>query len=82
MLGTLSKVLERILLSELVLKCKVGEHQFGFRKRMGCAFVPRLMNKIMAKARARNLLLFFCSVDIFSAFDSVVHSKLFLTHLD
>ena len=36
----------------------------------------------MAKAHAWNLLLFLCSVDISSAFDSVVYSKLFLALLD
>ncbi|KAK2717786.1 hypothetical protein QYM36_006546 [Artemia franciscana] len=49
---------------------------------MGCAFVHRLMNKIIAKAHALNLPLFLFCVDISAAFDSAVHFKLFLTLLD
>jgi hypothetical protein len=80
--GTLSKVLERILLSEMMFECKVGRCLFGFRIRMSCAFVRSLMRKIITKTHARFLPLFLCNVYIAAAFDLVAHSQLSLTLLD
>ena len=80
--STLSKVLERLVLSEIVSKCVIDHRQFGFRKYLSCAFAHRLLKRILAKAELLGLSVYVCSVDISAAFDSVIQSAVFQTLLD
>lgn len=79
--STLSKVLERLLLPELLRKCKIDNRQFGFRRHLGCAFAHRLLTRIVSKAQNQSRTLLICAVDVSAAFDSVIHSKLILNLL-
>ncbi|KAK2718514.1 hypothetical protein QYM36_005746 [Artemia franciscana] len=56
--------------------------EFGFRKHLSCAFAHRLLKRILAKADSLELSVHICSVDISSAFDSVIQSSVFRTLLD
>ncbi|KAK2727245.1 hypothetical protein QYM36_007923 [Artemia franciscana] len=80
--STLSKVLEKLALREVISKCVIDYRQFGSRKHLSCAFVHRLLKRIHAKAESLELSVHICSVDISTAFDSVIQSAVFRTLLD
>ncbi|KAK2713649.1 hypothetical protein QYM36_009505 [Artemia franciscana] len=81
-LSTLSKVLEKLVLFEVILKYVIDYRQFGFGKHLSCAFGHRHLKHILAKADSLELSVHICSVDISAAFDSVIQSALFQTLLD
>ena len=76
--STLSKVLEKLVLHEVILKCVIDYRQFGFRKHLA----HKLLKRILAKADSLELSVHICSVDISAAFDSVIQSAVFHTLLD
>ena len=80
--STLSKVLEKLVLHEVISKCVIDYRQFGFRKHLSCAFAHRLLKRILAKADSLELSVHICSVDISAAFDSVIQSAVSRTLLD
>ena len=80
--SVLSRVLDLFLLPEISGKCRLDYRQFGFRRNLSCAFVHRLLKKVIDKARRMGSSLFMCSVDISAAFDSVVQSQVFLKLLE
>ncbi|KAK2707782.1 hypothetical protein QYM36_015474, partial [Artemia franciscana] len=81
-LSTLSKVLEKVVLHEVISKCVIDYRQFGFRKHLSCASAHRLLKRILVKADSLELSVHLCSVDISAAFDSVIQAAVFQTLLD
>ena len=79
---TLSKVLERIVLPEIVSTCPLDYRQFGFRRNLSCAFAHRVLKRIISKAGSSGSPLFVCSVDISSALDSVTQARVFISLLE
>ncbi|XP_065581051.1 uncharacterized protein LOC136040680 [Artemia franciscana] len=80
--STFNKVLEKLVLREVISKCVIDYRQFGFRKHLICAFAHRLLKRILAKANSLELSVHICSVDIPVVFDSVMQSAVFRTFLD
>ncbi|KAK2716408.1 hypothetical protein QYM36_010833, partial [Artemia franciscana] len=60
--STLSKVLEKLVLCEVISKYVIDYRQFGFRKHLSCAFAHRLLKRILAKADSLELSVHICSV--------------------
>ncbi|KAK2719437.1 hypothetical protein QYM36_005057 [Artemia franciscana] len=80
--STLSKVLEKLVLREVISMCVIDYRQFGFRKHLSCAFAHRLLKRILAKADSLELSVHICNFNISAAFDSVIQSAVFQTLLD
>ncbi|KAK2706201.1 hypothetical protein QYM36_016289, partial [Artemia franciscana] len=66
--SSLSKVLEKLVLREVISKCVIDYRHFGFRKHLS--------------SDSLELSVHICSVDISTAFDSVIQSAVFRTLLD
>ena len=72
---TFNKVLEKLVLREVISKCVIDYRQFGFRKHLSCAFTHRLLKRILAKADSLDLSVHICSVYISATFYSVIQSS-------
>ncbi|KAK2718463.1 hypothetical protein QYM36_005700 [Artemia franciscana] len=80
--STLSKLLKKLVLREVISECVMDYRQFGFRKHLSCALAHRLLKHILTKADSLGLSVHICSVDISAAIDSVIQSTAFQTLLD
>ena len=60
----------------MIRKYVLDHRQFGFRKHLNCAFAHHLLKHILTNAENLGNLVYFCSVDIQAALDSVVQSKI------
>jgi len=76
--SVLSKVLELLLLPEILDKFRLDYPPLGYHQNLSCAFVHRLVKKAIDKSHRLGSCLFVCSVDISAAFNSVVQSQVFL----
>ena len=72
---TLSKVLEYLLLPSITDNINFGVNQFGFQCGLGCQHAHKVLSTLLSDAFGKGYDLYFCSLDLSKAFDSVVHSQ-------
>ena len=75
--STLSKVLERILLSRLQEYVTTTENQFGFKSEHGTDLCVYALKEVVSKYKRHNTTVFMCFLDATKAFDRINHGKLF-----
>ena len=72
---TLSKVLEHLLLPSITYNINFGVNQFGFQPGLGCQHAYKVLSTLPFDASGNGYDLYFCSLRLSKAFDSVVRSQ-------
>ena len=80
--SSLSKVLERILLTKLEMYVSTSDNQFGFKRKHGTDLCIYALKEIVFSYTSLNSSVFLCFIDASKAFDRINHEKLFLKLLD
>ena len=77
---TFCKIFEKLIMPELVDKCYMPPHQFGFQKGIGCAHALTALSSVLIDADKSGEPLILGSHDVSRAFDSIIHAHI-LTEL-
>ena len=74
----ISKILEKLLLSNFSEHFVSSDNQFGFKRNLGCSHAIVSVRSIVDYFVNRNSTVNICSLDVAKAFDRINHFTLFL----